>query len=34
LPTKVYPVAQFAEALRDIKDRRVRGRIVLAMQQH
>jgi NADPH2:quinone reductase len=31
LPTKVYPLEQFAEALRDIKDRKVRGRIVLAM---
>ena len=31
LPTKVYPIEQFAEALRDIKDRKVRGRIVLTM---
>jgi NADPH2:quinone reductase len=31
LPTKAYPIAEFAEALRDIKDRRVRGRIVLTM---
>jgi NADPH:quinone reductase len=31
LPTKVYPLEQFADALRDIKDRKVRGRIVLTM---
>jgi len=31
LPTKIYPIEQFAEALRDIKDRKVRGRIVLTM---
>lgn len=31
LPTKTYPIEQFAEALRDIKDRKVRGRIVLTM---
>jgi NADPH2:quinone reductase len=30
LPTKVYPLEQFADALRDIKDRKVRGRIVLS----
>jgi NADPH2:quinone reductase len=32
LPTKAYPVERFAEALRDIKDRKVRGRIVLKMR--
>lgn len=31
LPTTVYPLERFAEALRDIKDRKVRGRIVLTM---
>jgi NADPH:quinone reductase len=31
LPTRAYPLERFAEALRDIKDRRVRGRIVLTM---
>jgi len=31
LPTKAYPIERFAEALRDIKDRKVRGRIVLTM---
>jgi NADPH2:quinone reductase len=31
LPTKAYPLERFAEALRDIKDRKVRGRIVLTM---
>jgi NADPH2:quinone reductase len=29
LPTRVYPIEQFADALRDIKNRKVRGRIVL-----
>ena len=29
LPTKVYPLEQFAAALREIKERQVRGRIVL-----
>lgn len=29
LPTKAYPLERFAEALADIKDRKVRGRIVL-----
>jgi NADPH2:quinone reductase len=29
LPTKTYPLEQFADALRDIKDRKVRGRVVL-----
>ena len=29
LPTKTYPLEQFAEALREIKERQVRGRIVL-----
>jgi len=32
LPTKTYPVERFAEALGDIKDRKVRGRIVLTMR--
>ena len=32
LPTKTYPLEQFAEALRDIQDRKVRGRIVLKMR--
>ena len=32
LPTKTYPLEQFAEAMRDIKDRKVRGRIVLTMK--
>jgi NADPH2:quinone reductase len=32
LPTKTYPIEQFADALRDIKDRKVRGRIVLKMR--
>jgi NADPH2:quinone reductase len=31
LPTKVYPIEQFDEALADIRDRKVRGRIVLTM---
>jgi NADPH2:quinone reductase len=31
LPTKVYPLEQFAQALSEIKDRKVRGRIVLTM---
>jgi NADPH2:quinone reductase len=31
LPTKTYPLEQFAEALRDIKNRKVRGRIVLTL---
>jgi len=29
LPTKTYPLEQFASALREIRDRKVRGRIVL-----
>jgi NADPH2:quinone reductase len=33
LPTKVYPLGQFARALGDIKDRKVRGRIVLTMSK-
>ena len=33
LPTKAYPLEQFAEALRDIKDRKVRGRIVLTVKK-
>ena len=32
LPIKTYPVEQFADALRDIRDRKVRGRIVLTMK--
>lgn len=32
LPTKAYPIERFAEALRAIKDRTVRGRIVLTMK--
>jgi NADPH2:quinone reductase len=32
LPTKTYPIEQFADALRAIKDRTVRGRIVLTMK--
>jgi NADPH2:quinone reductase len=32
LPTKAYPIEQFAEALGAIKDRTVRGRIVLTMK--
>ena len=32
LPTKAYPIEQFAQALRAIKDRTVRGRIVLTMK--
>jgi NADPH:quinone reductase len=31
LPTKTYRLEHFADALRDIKDRKVRGRIVLTM---
>jgi NADPH:quinone reductase len=31
LPTKVFPIEQFAEALRDIKSRAVRGRVVLSI---
>jgi NADPH2:quinone reductase len=34
LPIKTYPIERFAEALGDIKDRKVRGRIVLTMGQH
>jgi NADPH:quinone reductase len=32
LPIKAYPIEQAAQALSDIKDRRVRGRIVLTMK--
>jgi NADPH2:quinone reductase len=32
LPVKVYPLDQFAQALADIRDRKVRGRIVLTMK--
>jgi NADPH2:quinone reductase len=31
LPTKAYPLEQFAQALGDIKDRKVRGRIVVTI---
>ena len=31
LPTKTYPIAQFAAAMHDIADRKVRGRVVLTM---
>jgi NADPH2:quinone reductase len=30
LPTKVYPIEQFATAMHDIQDRKVRGRVVLS----
>ena len=33
LPTKAYPIERFAEALGDIKDRKVRGRIVLTLER-
>jgi NADPH:quinone reductase len=33
LPTKAYPIEQFSQALGDIKDRKVRGRIVLTMKR-
>jgi NADPH2:quinone reductase len=32
LPTRTYPIEQFADALRAIRDRSVRGRIVLTMK--
>jgi len=32
LPTKAYPIEQFGQALHDIKDRKVRGRIVLTLK--
>jgi NADPH2:quinone reductase len=32
LPTKTYPIERFTEALSDIKDRKVRGRIVLTLK--
>jgi NADPH2:quinone reductase len=32
LPTKVYPLAEFVAAMREIRDRKVRGRIVLTMK--
>ena len=32
LPTKVYPFEQFAEAMRAIRDRTVRGRVVLTIR--
>jgi len=31
MPTKVYPLEQFAAAMHDIQDRKVRGRVVLTM---
>ena len=31
LPTKTYPIAQFAAAMHEIADRKVRGRVVLTM---
>jgi NADPH2:quinone reductase len=33
LPTKAYPIERFAEALGDIKDRKVRGRIVMTLKR-
>jgi NADPH:quinone reductase len=33
LPTKVYPIEQFAEAMKDIRDRKQRGRVVLSLGQ-
>jgi NADPH2:quinone reductase len=33
LETKVYPVEQFAEAMKDIRDRRQRGRVVLSQSK-
>jgi NADPH2:quinone reductase len=32
LPTKTYPIERFSEALHDIKDRKVRGRIVMTLK--
>jgi NADPH2:quinone reductase len=32
LPTRTYPLERFAEALQDIKNRKVRGRIVLTVR--
>jgi len=32
LPTKVYPLEQFATAMHDIADRKARGRVVLAVR--
>jgi NADPH2:quinone reductase len=31
LPTKVYPLDEFAAAMHDIQDRKQRGRVVLTM---
>jgi NADPH2:quinone reductase len=31
LETKIYPIAEFAEAMKDIRDRRQRGRVVLTV---
>ena len=33
LPTKVYPLEQFAPAMADIRDRKQRGRVVLAQEK-
>jgi len=33
LPTKVYPFEQFADAMKDIRDRKQRGRVVLSQEQ-
>lgn len=33
LPTKAYPLAQFASAMHEIADRKVRGRVVLTMSK-
>jgi NADPH2:quinone reductase len=33
LPVKVYPLEQFAEAMHDIQDRKVRGRVVLSIRR-
>ena len=33
LETKVYPIEQFAEAMKDIRDRRQRGRVVLSQSK-
>ncbi len=33
LPTKAYPFEQFADAMKDIRDRKQRGRVVLSQEQ-
>ena len=33
VPTKVYPLEQFAEAMKDIRDRKQRGRVVLSQEK-